>query len=575
MWEIGEISKVPWYEQLGKIDTLKENSEEIIGLLLRLRQHDFESPYYTGPELLEPITESKPPEWYEHPHRALVDSITSPAIDEQHSSETSLRDLAISTAKRKEWLQSEMKERAAAIDQIIFDHFDIQEEQQQVVLQEIALRTNEDPRKTPEYDPESITEPPENFDELVKDLLLHYTLKIVHEDDDGIVPVAFEAEDERPLVERLETEFTQIFGDEAQNRLAEADQLLGDRQPDSGAYPNIQLWIEDDLFDYQLQKFNNVPAIWRLTTERLVSDPKGEGFACLVDYHQLDASLFDRIESRYLEPLKTEYRERRTAADQRRSDSSLSTTEQAEAAEEYEYYESALAQINEFQTAALRLSSSHSPERDEDSQSLAAELKPKVAEFRERTAERLETLDQLVDEMDPDEFEDRFSPTFLERVSENRDEWLDALEDLETACEAYSQEESSVVEAHLYDLFSYFDDLVGSTHYGSNGIFFMNYYFSKGENFLDTGEPREGLEAEALLLAKLAAETDKDVELGEEIKEGCDQLSKLLPSVWKERALQDVLAAGYDPIKKHGVSINIQPLAEQDLVPEVVDDKVL
>lgn len=575
MWEVGEISKVPWYDDLGKIDPLEENSEEIIGLLLKLRQHDFESPYYTGPKLLEPIVDSEPPEWYEHPHRTLMNSIDSPSIEVQHSGETSLRDLAITAAKRREWIQREIEQRAAEIDQVIFDHFDFNDDEQQTVLQEIALRTNNDPRVTPKYDPDSITEPPENLDELVKDLLLHYTLKIVHKDDDGIVPLAFEAEDEKPLLERLETEFEQIFGDEAQDRLAEADQLLGDRQPDSGAYPNLQEWIEGELFEYQLRKFNNTPVIWRLTTERLVSDPKGEGFACLVDYHQLDASLFDRIESRYLESLKTEYRERRAAADQRRSDSSLSTTEQADAAEEYERYESSLAQLNEFQNAALELSSPHQPEIDETTQSIAADLKSKVTEFRERTKQRLNTLDKLVEEMDPDKFEDHFSPTFLERVNENRDEWLDALEDLETACEAYSQEGPAAAEPHLYDLFPYFDELVGSTHYGSNGIFFMNYYFSKGENFLDAGEPREGLEGEAHLLAKLAAETDEDVELGEEIKEECNQISKALSADWEGRALQEVLAAGYNPVKKHGVAINIKPLAEQNLVPESVDDKVL
>jgi len=575
MWEIGEVSKVPWYDELGDIDALEENSEGILGLLLKQRQHDFESPYYSGPELLEPIIESKPPKGYEHPHRTLVDSIETPPITEQHSGETTLRNLAIAAARRREWIQREIEQRASEIDQTLFNHFDITEDQRAVILQEIALRTNEDPWKSQEYNPESITEPAENFEELVKDLLLHITLKITQEDDDGIVPLVFEADDEKPLVERLEAEFVRIFGEEAQDRLAEADQILGDKQPDSGAYPNLQSWIINDLFEYHLRRFNNTPVLWRLTTERLVSDPKQEGFACLVDYHHLDAGLFDRIESRYLEPLKTEYRERRAAADQRRSNNSLSTTEQAEAAEEYERYESALAQINEFQEATLELSSPHPPERDEAIQSMAAELKPNVAEFRERTAERLSTLDKLVKEMDSDEFEDHFSPKFLDRVNDHRGEWLDALEDLEAACEAYSQSESTPIEAHLYDLFSYIDDNVGSTYHGSNDITFLNHYFSKGDKYLERGEPREGLEGAPRLLAELAAETDKDVEIGEKVKEGCNHLSKSLASDWEDRALQEVLATGYSPVKKHGVAINIKPLAEQNLVPQSVEDKVL
>jgi len=61
----------------------------------------------------------------------------------------------------------------------------------------------------------------------------------------------------------------------------------------------------------------------------------------------------------------------------------------------------------------------------------------------------------------------------------------------------------------------------------------MNYYFSKGEEYLENGEPREGLEGEIRLLAKLAAETDEDVELGKEINDKCDSLSKTLPSDWE------------------------------------------
>jgi len=77
----------------------------------------------------------------------------------------------------------------------------------------------------------------------------------------------------------------------------------------------------------------------------------------------------------------------------------------------------------------------------------------------------------------------------------------------------------------------------------------MNYYFSKGEEYLENGEPREGLEGEIRLLAKLAAETDEDVELGKEINDKCDSLSKTLPSDWEERALSEVLTSGYDPVK--------------------------
>ena len=51
-----------------------------------------------------------------------------------------------------------------------------------------------------------------------------------------------------------------------------------------------------------------------------------------------------------------------------------------------------------------------------------------------------------------------------------------------------SADGSRPVEAHRYDLFEYYDDLVGSAHHASKGILFMTYYFEQIE---DAG--REGL----------------------------------------------------------------------------------
>lgn len=574
-WNVGEVSKLPWDPALRDIELLEEGAQEMISYVLGLRQNDFTSPYYNGPAILGMLGIEEPLPGYNHKHRELLQEIQPAKPEQILRPSDSITELGIAAEKHISRMRNELEKTANKIDQKIFEHFDINSQEQEEVLREIALRTNIDPRETIEQEPEAIGELSDEFDDLLKDLLLHLVIKVVNEDEDGVVPLTSEVEDEQSLIERLEGEFDRVFNEHSNNRLAEVDQQLGDKKPDSGAYPNIQSWIENELFDYHMRRYENTPLLWRFTTERLVSDSEIEGFGCLVYYNKISASLFDRIESRYLEPLKNEYRKRRNAADQRRSDGSLSTTEQAEAAEEYERYESALAQINEFQDAALELSSEHPRDWDDEMQSLADELAPMVAEFRARTEERLETLDQLVSEMDPDEFEDLFSPTFLERVTENRDEWIDALQDLETACMAYSKDADQPVEAHLYDLFPYFDDLVGSTHYGSNGIFFMNYYFSKGEKYLDDGEPREGLEGEIKLLAELAAETDEDIELGKEIKAKCNELSKAIPSDWQERALSEVLTAGYDPVKKHGVAINIQPLADKKIVPEVVEEKVI
>jgi hypothetical protein len=187
----------------------------------------------------------------------------------------------------------------------------------------------------------------------------------------------------------------------------------------------------------------------------------------------------------------------------------------------------------------------------------------------------LKTLDRLREEADEDWLEDMFSPTFFDRVDENREEWIDALQDLEKACKEYSKHPDEPVEAHLYDLFVYFQDIVCSTHYGSNDITFTNYYFSKGDKFLDSGEPREGRSGKEELMADLASETDEDVELAKEIKDTCSEIESRVSSDWKDRAIEEVTVEGYTPVKKHGVAINIEPLAEKSIVPEIVEDKVI
>ena len=165
----------------------------------------------------------------------------------------------------------------------------------------------------------------------------------------------------------------------------------------------------------------------------------------------------------------------------------------------------------------------------------------------------------------------------MESVNGNREEWIDALKDLEAACEQFARPADEPVEAHLYDLLPYFDKLTGSTHYSSNGIFFLNYYFSKGKDLaakIDQGRTN-GVSRREKLVADLARETDEDIELGKEINAACQKMKKHMDADWKPRALEEVRTPGYRPVKKHGVAINITPLAEKKLVPELVDKKVI
>ena len=63
--------------------------------------------------------------------------------------------------------------------------------------------------------------------------------------------------------------------------------------------------------------------------------------------------------------------------------------------------------------------------------------------------------------------------------------------------------------------------------------------------------------------------------LAEEIDDRCQTIDKRVPSDWADRALSEITTAGYRPNHKHGVEINITPLADAEIVPKTVDDDVL
>ncbi len=573
-WKRKQVAKIPWHEQLEANDDLEEIAQKAVGRIISKRQYDLISPHYAGPILLSVIGENQTLKTHsEHPHRELRDNLSLVKPVETASKSRSLEEIGISAAKHLERIEADLQSCANDIDKAVFECFDVDEKQQETVLQEIALRTNEDPRKQEEYKPESITKPADDFPEQVKDLLLHLTLRAVDDTDDGIIPIS-DINGKDGLLTHIEAQFERIWGEYATDRLAEVDELLGNRSAADEAYPNLRVWLEDQLFEYHISKFDRRPIFWRISTERLVSDPEGEGFGCLVDYHQLDASIFDRLQNQYLEPRRTHLRERRAATNSRRNDESLSTSERADAAEEYERCESGLEQLSVFEEQFGELAETDPRDWPEASQERAAGAAQRVAEFRDRTASRLDTLETLAD-LDDVEMEDLFSPSFYETVQDNKDEWLGALNALESAFEAYAEDGTTPVEAHLYDLFEYYDDLTGSSHYASNGILFMTYYF---EQFEDAGQAQigdSGVSERQRLLSELAADVDEYKELAEGISEDCDAVAADISADWEERALSEVTTAGYQPNHKHGVVINITPLAEKSIVPEVVDDKVL
>ena len=573
-WEVGLVANVPWRQELSESTELQQLSRKAIGVVISMRRHNFTSPHYDAPLLLNAIGTDETLPQYDHPHRELQANIHLEDPTETASLSTTLDEVGTKAARHLERLERDLQSYGSGIDEAVFNQFNITDEQRETILQEIALRTINDPRKQEEYDPESITEPSEDFPEQVKDLLLHFTLRAVHESDDGIVPVS-DVDGEDDLLTHIEAEFERVWGEYATDRLAEVDDVLGSRSAAEEAYPNLRAWLEDDLFDYHVTKFDRTPICWRFTTERLVSDPEGEGFGCLIDYHQLDEGVFDRLQNRYLEPRKGLLRERRSAANRRRSDESLSASEQAEAAEEYARCESGLEQIAVFEDRLAALAQSEPRAWPPEAQQTAEAAAERVAEFRERTADRLEIVDELA-AMDDVDLTELFTGNFYEKVQGQRDEWIEALDDLEAALAAYTADTDQPVEAHLYDLFDYYtDDLLGSSHFASNGILYMTYYFDKLDGADQAQLDDAGVTRRQRLIARLASDLDEYVELGESLAEDCAALSSALPADWADRARSEITTAGYRPTRKHGVEINIEPLADAEIVPSTVDDRVL
>ncbi|MDB2283382.1 BREX-5 system adenine-specific DNA-methyltransferase PglX [Halorubrum ezzemoulense] len=574
MWEVGQVSKIPWDEKLEDSEELSFLSRESVSQIVSKRQYDFISPHYVGPVLLDVLGEVDTPDLYDHPHRELRNELSLNSPSNTFDTEASLSELGTTATAHLEQIEANLQDCADRIDEAVFDCFDISEDQRETVLQEIALRTNEDPRKREEYAPESITEPGDQFPEMVKDLLLHLTLHAVNNTDDGIIPISrIEGEDD--LLTAIESEFERIWGEYADARLAEADNVLGSQSADEEAYPNLRTWLEEDLFDYHVTKFDRTPILWRFTTRRLVSDPSGEGFACLVDYHQLDAGLFDRLQNHYLEPRKNFLSEQRTAANRRRNDDSLPTSKQAEAAEQYDRYESGLEQIEVFEERLVELVQSSPRDWDGASQTIAKDASNRVAEFRRRTEDRLEVVDELAAMEDVD-LAELFTGNFYEKIENQREEWIKALEDLEKAFNAYAADADQPVKAHLFDLFDYYtDDLLGSSHFASNGILYMTYYFDDFEQADQARLDDAGISRRQRLISQLASDLDGYIELGKSISEDCEEISSKISSDWADRALSEITTSGYQPNHKHGVEINITPLSDAEIVPKTVDDEVL
>ena len=573
-WEVGQMSKVPWFPELADDDEIKTRARKLGSLVMELNRHEFSAFNYAGPLLLEQVGSERAFSWHKnHKFRLLSDELPELVHTEASNPSTPIPELAARSEEYIREIRSQLVEELERLDKAVMDAIGLPEEIQEVVQEEVSTQTPAEGGYEGEL--EYLIDFPESTEaNQARNLLLHFAIESLSESEDGIVPITFDSDIEPSLVDRIESKFEEVFDEHATDRMFEVDQLLGDKTPDQETYPNIREWVTQDLFEYHLDQFENAPIMWKITTNNLVADADREGFSCIVDYHQLDASSFDKIANRYLEPQKAALRDKKTSANRRRNDDNLTSAERATANAKFERCNSALEQIALFEEELQELMKESQREWGPTHQQSAQELKEKVERFREETQHRLDILDQLANHAEVDMAE-LFTETFYATVQEQRGEWIDALHDLEEACEAYSRDATQPVEAHHYDLFDYFEDLIGSTHFASNGILFTTYYFDDGEAYLEDGSPRDGLQKDTELLAQLAVDLEDYISLAREINDGCHNLVAEIPSSWADRALSEVTTNGYRPNRKHGVVINITPLVDAEIVPEVVEERVI
>jgi len=571
-WQIETVSRIPWVD-IFEADDITETVKQQYRLCLAEESYDPASPYFAGPELLPSVADGE----FFYETRPSVVALDDPSDirDDIGDSSESIRALAESAERSRRKRRNEIERLASDINATVFDALDISDEARASVVEEIRLRTKADPTSRPRADGEQRQLRDADLRSNAEGLLHYCLVSAVQEN--GILPLHAESEKYPGPVDAIETRMERYFGEHASDRLAEIDRIVGSQPPVEETYPNVRAWVESEFFEFHIEQFDQKPIVWKLDTVALTSEA-GRGFACFVDYDAVDSSLFDRVQSQLLEVRKATLRKKRNAADRRRGDSSIPATERAEATETYDRCANGLQQIEIFEERIQDIAKETPRDWSPESRRVAEELGAAVERFREGTQDRLRILDTLHDRTDADWFADTFSPTFFETVQENREEWLSALDDLQTACNAYAKPADEPVAAHHYDLFPYFSDLVGSDHYSSNGVLFMTYYFEReGAAFLtEEGEPTDSSHTEeARLLAELATGLDAYKTLAETIERHCDTISSAAQSSWTERALSEVVTNGYTPKRKHGVAINISPLADAEIVPDVVEERVI
>ncbi|GAB6099285.1 BREX-1 system adenine-specific DNA-methyltransferase PglX [Halanaerocella petrolearia] len=139
----------------------------------------------------------------------------------------------------------------------------------------------------------------------VKQFLSHLILKLLKEDEDGIIPLVKDAGDE-PLREKIREEYRKLFGQENEyNLIDETEKILGNKKRKT-----INNWLDINFFKFHSKQFKKAPLVWHFRS-------KNKYFGVYLYYHKLNQDTLNKLKANYLWELRDNARRRKRELNQK------------------------------------------------------------------------------------------------------------------------------------------------------------------------------------------------------------------------------------------------------------------
>lgn len=117
-------------------------------------------------------------------------------------------------------------------------------------------------------------------------------------DLDGIIPLT-RCIDEATLFDRLREQINEDIPNDRLMVVPEFEALIG---------KSLQEWLLFDFFKHHTKQFKKRPIVWLIqSTPQRKTRKINPAFSCLIYFHKLDGDTLHKIQSQYLQPLRTSY----------------------------------------------------------------------------------------------------------------------------------------------------------------------------------------------------------------------------------------------------------------------------